>query len=92
MGYSKPSVSRAVGILKSNGYIVVDSDGYITMTVKGEEVASKLYERHTVLSCMLTALGVSEKIAIEDACRMEHVISDETFDAIKKHMIIYTKL
>ena len=91
LGYSKPSVSRAVGILKRNGYIVVDGDGYISMTDEGKAVAEKLYERHTVLSRMLASLGVDEKVAIEDACRIEHVISDETFDAIKKHMIIYGK-
>lgn len=85
LGYSKPSVSRAVGILKRHDYIVVDDDGFIVMTQKGKDSAEKLYERHTVLTKMLMALGVDEKTATEDACRMEHVISDQSFDAIKKH-------
>ena len=86
MGYSKPSVSRAVGILKNNGYIVVDRDGYITLTESGLAVSQKIYERHTLLSKLLETLGVSPQTAAEDACRMEHAISDETFLAIKKHM------
>ena len=85
MGYSKPSVSRAVGLLKTGGYILVDKEGYITLTEKGLAVAAKIYERHTVLSKMLMALGVSEEVAAEDACRLEHAMSDETFEAIKKH-------
>ena len=85
LGYSKPSVSRAVGILKRHDYIVVDDDGFIVMTQKGKDSAEKLYERHTVLTKMLMALGIDEKTATEDACRMEHVISDQSFDAIKKH-------
>ena len=86
MGYSKPSVSRAVGLLKSGGYILVDKDGYITLTDTGKELAQKIYERHTVLSSLLIALGVSADTAAEDACRLEHAISDESFEAIKRHI------
>ena len=86
MGYSKPSVSRAVGLLKSGGYILVDKDGYITLTDTGVAVAEKIYERHTVLSRLLVALGVDEAVAAEDACRLEHAISDESFNAIKAHI------
>ena len=86
MGYSKPSVSRAVGLLKKGAYIDVDKDGFITLTEAGRSVAEKIYERHTVLTKMLMRLGVSEKTAIEDACRLEHAISDESFEAIKKHI------
>ena len=86
LGYSKPSVSRALGILKSGEYITVDQDGFIAMTESGREVAEKVYERHTVLSGLLTALGVSEEIASEDACRIEHIISDESFEAIKRYL------
>ena len=86
MGYSKPSVSRAVKLLKENGYILVDSDGYITLTDAGTDVAMKIYERHTILSRMLLALGVSPEVAAEDACRLEHAISDESFHAIKAYL------
>jgi len=86
MGYSKPSVSRAVGLLKTGGYILVDKDGYITLTESGIAVAEKIYERHTVLSRLLIALGVSEQTATEDACRLEHAISDESFNAIKRSL------
>ena len=86
MGYSKPSISRAVGLLKKDGYLTVDDDGFLTLTEKGEEIAVKIYERHTVLSAALTALGVDEKTAADDACKIEHVISDQTFCAIKEHM------
>ena len=86
MGYSKPSVSRAVGLLKKGGYILVDKDGYITLTDAGVQVAEKIYERHTVLSKLLVALGVSQETAAEDACRLEHAISDESFEAIKRHI------
>ncbi len=85
MGYSKPSVSRAVGLLKSGGYITVDDGGYIKLTEAGEDVAGKMYERHTTLTGFLVRLGVDPEVAAEDACKMEHVISDETFDAIKRH-------
>lgn len=86
MGYSKPSVSRAVGLLKTGGYILVDKDGYITLTESGIAVAEKIYERHTVLSRLLIALGVSEQTATEDACRLEHAISDESFNVIKRSL------
>ena len=86
MGYSKPSVSRAVGLLKSGGYITVDKDGYIQLTQAGVGVAEKIYERHTILTRLLVALGVSEETAAEDACRLEHAISDESFNAIKRHI------
>lgn len=85
MGYSKPSVSRAVGLLKSGGYITVDSDGYITLTDAGYKVAEKMYERHTMLTEFLVGLGVDRNIAAEDACKIEHDISDDSFKAIKKH-------
>ena len=86
MNYSKPSVSRAVGILKEGGYILVDKSGGITLTETGKELAEKIYERHQILTHMLVRLGVDEKIAAEDACRMEHDISDESFQAIKRHL------
>jgi DtxR family transcriptional regulator, Mn-dependent transcriptional regulator len=86
MSFSKPSVSRAVGLLKNGGYILVDPDGYITLTDAGREVAEKIYDRHTTLTAMLTSLGVSPEVAAEDACRMEHTISDESFEALKKHL------
>ena len=86
MGYSKPSVSRAVGLLKQGGYLLMDKDGFLTLTESGAAVAKKIFERHTVLSKMLIALGVSKEIAVEDACKIEHVSSDETFEAIKHHM------
>ena len=86
MGYSKPSVSRAVSLLKSGGYIVMDKDNFITLTDSGLEIAEKIYERHTVLTAMLVRMGVSEATASEDACRMEHAISDETFEAMKRHV------
>ena len=89
MGYSKPSVSRAVGLLKQGGYLLMDKDGFLTLTESGAEIARKIYERHTVLSKMLMALGVSKEAATEDACKIEHVISDETFDAIKAHLDKY---
>ncbi len=86
MGYSKPSVSRAMGLLKNGGFITVDADGFITLTAEGLRVAQKVYERHTVLSDCLSRLGVSQETAAADACRIEHVISDETFEAIKRHI------
>ena len=87
MGYSKPSVSRAVGLLKRGGYITMDEDNFIHLTDAGMEIAEKIYERHTVLTTLLLRLGVSRATASEDACRMEHAISDETFEAIKAHII-----
>lgn len=83
--FSKPSVSVAMKNLRENGYITVDKDGYIRLTDKGLDIAEKMYERHTLLSQWLIKLGVDEKVAVEDACRMEHVISAESFAAIKKH-------
>lgn len=85
LGYSKPSVSRAVGILKNGDYILVDKDGSITLTDTGREIAEKIYERHTVLSKLLVRLGVSEETAAADACKLEHAISDESFQAIKNY-------
>ena len=86
MGYSKPSISRAMGLLKNGGFIEIAPDGAITLTDAGVCVAEKIYERHTVLSGMLVALGVSPEVAAEDACKIEHAISDESFQAIKNHM------
>ena len=86
MGYSKPSVSRAVHILREKGYIEMDPDGFIHLTEAGRTVAEKIFERHTVIAGMLMRLGVDPKTAAEDACRMEHAISDESFEAIKKHI------
>ena len=86
MGYSKPSISRAMGLLKKGGFIEIAPDGAITLTKSGIAVAEKIYERHTVLSQMLIALGVNEDVALEDACKLEHAISDESFDAIKRYI------
>ena len=85
MGYSKPSISRAVGLLKQGGYLLVDTEGFLTLTDAGLQTAKKIYERHTVLTKALIALGVDEHTASEDACKIEHVLSDKTFDAIKDH-------
>lgn len=87
MEYSKPSVSRAVGLLKQGEFIAVDKDGAITLTDAGREVAEKIYERHTVLTRTLVSLGVDEETAADDACRIEHDISDKSFEAIKKHLV-----
>lgn len=86
MGFSKPSVSRAISILKKDGYVEMDAHGFLTLTEAGLAVAKKIYERHTLISAFLISLGVNEKTAVEDACRIEHIISDESFDAIKKHV------
>ena len=86
IGYKKPSISRAVGLLKNGGYISVDNSGHISLTDSGLEIASKIYERHTILTKCLVMLGVDEKTAAEDACKIEHDISDISFDAIKKHV------
>ena len=83
MGYSKPSVSRAVGLLKSGGFITVDADGFIKLTDSGLEVAERIYERHTWIADFLVSLGAPQDIATQDACRIEHVISAESFAAIK---------
>ena len=85
MGYSKPSVSRAMGLLKSGGYVLVDDCGHLTLTDAGRQIAEKIYERHTVLTKLLTQLGVDAAIAAEDACKIEHVISDTSFQALKAH-------
>lgn len=84
MGFSKPSVSRAIGLLKSGGYITVDKDGFITLTLTGRELAQKIYDRHKVLTEFLISLGVDGEVASQDACKIEHHISDESFDAIKR--------
>ncbi len=86
MGFSKPSVSRAIGLLKDKGFLNKDESNYLRLTEAGELLAKRIYERHTVLSTLFIRLGVEEKIATEDACRIEHYISDETFNAIKAHM------
>ena len=85
LGYSKPSVSRAMGILKNGGYITMDAHGALSLTDTGTEIAEKIYERHTFLTKFLMAIGVSEAAASEDACKIEHVISDEAFNAMKSH-------
>ena len=86
MGFSKPSVSRAVGLLKEGGYITVDVDGFLHLTDIGKELAEKIYERHTILSSFLISLGVDELTAAEDACKMEHDISEISLAAIKRHI------
>lgn len=91
MGYSKPSISRAMSVLKRDGYITMDADSYISLTDSGRQIAEKIYSRHQVLSQMLINLGVSPETAAADACRMEHTISDETFEAIKRHMQTFAK-
>ena len=86
MGFSKPSVSRAVGLLKSGGYINVDKDGYISLTEVGRDVAIKMYDRHRLLTDFLIGLGVDADVAATDACKIEHHISDESFEALKRHI------
>ena len=86
LNYSKPSVSVAMKKLRENGLITVDSDGFITLTESGMEIANKMYERHSLLSDWLTYLGVSKETALEDACRIEHVISEESFERIRAHV------
>ena len=86
MGFSKPSVSRAVGLLKNGGYINVDKDGYISLTDIGREVAVKMYDRHKLLTDFLISLGVDKDTAATDACKIEHHISDESFEALKRHI------
>ena len=85
LGFSKPSVSRAMAILKKGEFIKIDGQGYITLTPEGSKIAKKIYERHVVISELLMELGVDMKTAEEDACRIKHVISDKTFKALKKH-------
>lgn len=86
LGYSKPSVSRAVTRLRQDGYLLMDKNGFLTLTDTGNAVAQKIFERHTVLSGLLVSLGVDEKTAAQDACRIEHVISDESFAAVKRYL------
>ncbi|MCR4804435.1 MAG: metal-dependent transcriptional regulator [Clostridia bacterium] len=86
MGYSKPSVSRAMHLLKDRGLIDIASDGAITLTETGRPIAENIYDRHTVLTEALVRIGVDEKTAADDACRVEHYISDITFQAIKEHL------
>ncbi len=86
LGYSKPSVSRAMGILKKGGYIVVEADGNIQLTEEGHKVAEAMYERHTHLTAFLVSIGVDEETASKDACKIEHVISETSFEAMKKHI------
>ena len=89
MGFSKPSVSRAVSILKKSGYLVMDGDGALSLTDAGMAIAQKIYERHTTLSDLLIRLGVNRDTAVQDACKMEHDISEETFEALKRHVEKY---
>ena len=89
MGYSKPSVSRAMGLLKKGGYIEVDEESHITLTDSGLAVAKKIYERHTLLTGLVVQLGVDKETAAEDACKLEHAISDKSFQAIKAHLEKY---
>ena len=91
MGYTKPSVSRAVGLLKKAGHILVDADGYITLTESGRTISEHLYERHTVLTKLLMSLGVDEETAAEDACKMEHDLSEKSFAAMKAHFEEHSK-
>ena len=86
MGYSKPSVSRAVGLLKSGGYLTVEDNGALHLTDAGRAIGEKIYARHTILTALLMRLGVDRETAAEDACKMEHAISDTTFEAIQKHL------
>ena len=89
LGYSRPSVSRAVGLLKQAGYVEADKDGFLKLTEQGRLTARNIYERHTVLTAALMALGVDRETATEDACKIEHVISEKTLAAIKEHMKNY---
>ena len=86
MGFSKPSVSHAMGLLRGGGYVNMDANGYLTLTDAGRELAEKIYERHQVLSKLLILLGVDEQTATEDACKMEHDIGDASFEALKRHV------
>ena len=86
LGFSKPSVSIAMKKLRENGYVVFDEEGHITLTEAGMTIAQRMYERHMLLSRFLIAIGVTEETAKEDACRMEHVLSEETFEALKNHI------
>ncbi|MBR6114628.1 MAG: metal-dependent transcriptional regulator [Oscillospiraceae bacterium] len=87
MGYSKPSISRAVSLLRNDGYVDMDDRGYLTLTDKGRAMAEKIYDRHQVLTKALTRMGIELRIAEEDACRIEHVISDESFEVIRRYIM-----
>ncbi len=89
MGYSKPSVSRAMSLLKNGGYVTADKDGYLSLTKAGLEIAEKIFERHTLITEFLVRLGVDKETAAEDACKIEHHISDASIEAIKKHINKY---
>ena len=89
MGFSKPSVSRAIGLLKREGFVYTDDMGFIKLTEAGEERAKGIYERHTLLTKLFVNLGVDEETAVNDACRIEHYLSEKTFDAIKAHVAKY---
>ena len=91
MGFSKPAVSRAMAKLKADKYILIDSEGYIALTESGRQIAEKIYERHTILTRFLIRLGVAAETAAADACKIEHDMSDKTFDAIKNHVREYNK-
>lgn len=91
MGFSKPAVSRAMAKLKADKYILIDSEGYIALTESGRQIAEKIYERHTILTRFLIRLGVDEETAAADACKIEHDMSDKTFDALKNHVREYNK-
>ncbi len=91
MGFSKPSVSRALGLLKSGGFVTVSEQGFLTLTGEGKAVAEKIYERHTELTNYLTLIGVDKETASKDACKMEHVISDASFEAIKRQTALLKK-
>ena len=91
LGYSKPSVSRAVSLLKAEGYLTMEKDGRLELTASGEQVAQDIYERHRLLTSWLCSIGVSPQVAAEDACKMEHDISSETFACLKQHALEYTR-
>jgi len=91
LGYSKPSISRAMSILKANGYLIMEKDGHLTLTEEGEKVARSIYERHRFLTQWLMVLGVSPETAEEDACKIEHNISEETFSCLKAHVEQYAR-
>ena len=92
LSFSKPSVSVAMKNLRENGYILMDKDGFIALTEKGHEIAETIYERHTLLSSFLMYLGVSKETATQDACRIEHVISPESFEALKQHVYSHKEI
>ena len=89
MGFSKPSVSHAMGLLRSGGYVNMDENGYLTLTEAGAELAGKIYERHRVLTRILTLLGVDEKVAAEDACKAEHILSEQTLEKIREYALLH---